>query len=344
MQTSIDLTTSPLLILTRRDPLCIYYSILLTSLRLRRGLITHVSFIDHIFNTIIEDLSQHYDSILLLDLCMDFSSRRINSFKDVKKLVIDLESINKICKLCSDDIKLRVLCDICKVMYIIERPEYVLENVKVESLKHVGLPPFPGINYLDISMSIRLSLTPYIPDISGSEKVNIDFNRDFDSITRTIIEHVLKYKLSGMLIDSIIYGTYLVREYLPVQDLLLYLESVLWKDEYVNMLDLVNKDKILLDRNVLNMCFEYVRKVSSTIQDIVKGNHMTYEVDSMILLFRISKILRFYKKWKDIKIMHKPERGVKCIASGTLEKSEFRDRDFSIYEKDGIYVICYEEK
>ncbi len=341
MSTSIDLTSSPLLILTRRDPICIFYSIALTYLRLRRRLITHVSFVDSIFNTVVEDFTQHYDTVLLLDICTEFNTRMLNNFKNVRKLLINEESISQLLELSTGDAKIRNLVEICKILYIYEKPEIYQDEIKVETLDHLNIPPLPGVTYLDFEKSIKLCIIPYIPDITGSDSVDIDLSKNIEDIIRHISEKIIRNKFSGVMLDSWLCGTYLLKNGSPIQDILLFLESSLRYEYYINMVDILNQSKLLDNDRVFNTCFKYVKEISNIVQEVLKNNTLTFEVDNSVLFYRLMKILRFYRKWKDVKIIFKPRRDVKCVASGSLDMS--KSREYSIYEKDGVYIFCYEE-
>ncbi len=339
---NIDVTSPRLLILTRRDPTCIFFSLFITTLRLVRGKVTHVSLVDYLFEPIVEDLLQHYDNVLLLDIADEFNLNVI-SRKNVSTLNIDLKTLLDSRDLTKDsEDTSKLLLDISTVMYLIDHPEHVLDNIdlNISTLEKIEKPPLPGSTYLDINRSIILSIMPYIPEITGSDNVSLN-SHDFENILRTIGEKVLKNRFLGTILDTLLYPSYRVRDGALVQDVMLILEAHLWKDEYINVIEIVKNDKALSDKKILDICLSYVKDLSNSVQRVLKSKDYAIDVNSMVMFYRLCKILRFHRKWKEIKIVCKPRRGVTCSASGT--KPDFNAKEFSLYSKDGVYVICYEE-
>ncbi|NPA70411.1 MAG: hypothetical protein GXO26_06330 [Crenarchaeota archaeon] len=339
---NIDVASPRLLILTRRDPTCIFFSLFITTLRLTRGKVTHVSLIDYLFEPIVEDLLQHYDNVLLLDIANEFNINTI-SRKNVSALNIDLKTLLDSKDLVKEsEQNSKILLEISTVMYLIEHPENVLDNVdsSITILEKIDKPPLPGCTYLDIIKSIVLSVMPYIPEVTGSDNISLD-SHDFENILRIVSEKVLKNRFLGTMLDTLLYPSYKVRDGALVQDIMLILESHLWRDEYINIMDIVRYDKALSDRKILERCLSYVKDLSNNVQKVLKSKDYAIDVNNMVMFYRLCKILRFHRKWKEIKIMCRPRRGVICSASGV--KPEINVKEYSLYSKDGVYVICYEE-
>ncbi len=340
---NIDVTSPRLLILTRRDPTCIFFSLFIINLRLLRGRTTHVSLVDYLFEPIIEDLLQHYDNVLMLDICNDYNINTI-SRKNVSKLSIDLkvldESRDLIRSTHSEDV-LKLLLDISTILYLLDHPEHVLDTtyITIDKLEKIERPCLPGITYLEFNTSMRLSIVPYIPEITGSER-DIEVT-DVESLLRMIGEKVLKNRFSGVLIDSILYPSYKVPDGALVQDIMLVLESHFWKDEYINIANVVRTSRPLSDRRIFLYCFEYVKNISNLVQQVIRSRDYATDVDNMVTLYRLCKILRFHKRWRDMKIICKPRRGVTCSASGS--SIEINAREYMTYNKDNIHIVCYEE-
>ncbi|NPA23514.1 MAG: hypothetical protein GXO23_04380 [Crenarchaeota archaeon] len=339
---NIDVTSPRLLVLTRRDPTCIFFSLFITSLRLSRGKLTHVSVVDYLFEPIIEDLLQHYDNVLMLDICDEFNIANM-SRKAVSKMSIDLKVLVDSRELIkSGGQNVETFLDISTVLYLLEHPEHVLDvgYLTIESLEKIDRPCLPGSTYLNVNDSIRLSLAPYIPEITGSENIKIDAT-DVESLLKLMGEKLLKNRFSGILLDTLLYSSYSVRGGALVQDLMLILESHFWKDEYINIIDTAKLENPLLDKRLYNTCLEYVKNISNIIQKILKSRDYATDVDNMVSFYRLCKILRFHRKWREMKITCRPRRGVICSASGS--NIEVSSREYSLLSKDGIHVVCYEE-
>ncbi|NPA99945.1 MAG: hypothetical protein GXO10_01075 [Crenarchaeota archaeon] len=339
---NIDVASPRLLVLTRRDPICIFFSLFITVLRQLRGKVTHVSFVDYLFEPIVEDLLQHYDNVLLLDIADEFNLSTMLR-KNISSINIDLKNLTDSKDLISErELESRLLLEIATVIYLMEHPEHVLDvsNLEIDVLEKLEKPPLPGSTYLEISRSLILSITPYIPEITGSDNVSIDSN-DFENILRIISEKVLKTRFHGIMIDTLLYPSYRVRDGALVQDIALVVESHFWKDEYINIIDVVKNSNVLSDKSMFYTCLSYVKDLNNNIQKILRSRDYAIDVENMVMFYRLCKILRFHRKWKEMKIVCRPRRGVICSASGT--RPEINAKEYSLYSRDGIYVICYEE-
>ncbi len=354
LREDVLLEEKPLLIVTRRDPICTFLGLALLTYRARRGLYTHIAHVDTLLSPSVQDLAYHYDNIVSLDLAETVEGdikHRISKHNIVLEIVSE-RTFQKIYNLVEKDSEARTFLEIAAAMYYIE---YGNAPVKISTLENVDLPPLPGVTYRSLSESLAFSLWPYVPQMSGDldrasrelSRVSIDPERNLkeldasqaDKLILLIVELYDKNRCLLKELDKLTLKTYLAFNELPVQDIYLVAESSYVLDSIgaFKLRDILKGVKLLQLKTIRDSSIRYINTVKSVVDNVMRGERVI--LDSLTLAIRVYRVLRTYRK-RGVNVKVRIHESVICYVSDQRDLIEKCSSKTLLRLPDNIVIEC----
>ncbi len=351
----VYLDEEPLLIITRRDPICTFLSLALLLYRAKRKLYTHIAYVDSLLSPSVQDLLQHYDNVLSLDLADNIegeAKHRLTKYNIVIEVLRE-NTFHKMQRLVEEDETALTMLEVAAVMYNLEYKQST--NLKISRLSPENLPPLPGVTYRPIIESLTLSLWPYIPDITGNPektekvllKVGIDPGKSFKEIEISQIDKLLfsivelydsnKCLLSEL--DKFTLNTYIFARSTPVQDIYLLYEAAyaLNDSTLIKSRDIFKGVKILQLKSIRDKLFKYAELLRQALERSLKDGKYTFQ--SLTLALRVYRMLKVHKK-RNVTIRVKIHENIMCCISDHLNCIEKYSSRTILRMPDNTVIEC----
>ena len=349
------LDKEPLLIVTRRDPVCTFLSLALLIYRAKRGLYTHITHVDSLLSPLVQDLLQHYEKVLSLDLAAKVEGEikhKLTKYSIVLETLGD-DIFRKVRNIVERDTTALTMIEIAAIMYSLEygcKP-----SIEITQLRTVNLPPLPGITYRPLAECLTFSLWPFIPQITGNvektqellSKIGLDPNKRFyelepsqiDKLLTLIIELYDTDKCSLRELDKLAMPTYITQQSVPVQDLYLTFEAAyaLNDIEIIKLREVIRGVKLLQLKSVRDKIVKYLNIVRQSINSALRDEKLT--LPSISLALRVFRILKVLKK-RNVTIRVRVHENVICYVSTQEESTTGYSSKTVLRLPDEVIIQC----
>ncbi|GEM_PF-6377064 len=330
----------PLLIVTLREPLSYLTGLAILLERARNSKLTHLASVDTILSPIVDDLTQHYDNILIVNALEEADKRTLEKFhkKNIHKLIIrEISDIREIeHSLMSDTAKLFCELSVCLLYY-----EYDVKEYSFRYLRQTEHPPLPGIAYLSLDLSLKNMVIPaplLLKDLAiPSKSLREITQEEFLSILINIAKKIYENKQALAVLDVLCKRDYVTPMGTSVVDYLTVLETMFGLEVYIaSPLDLVTRSQILASSQARNFVEKYADKIRELLTE---GG----EIDNITMFYRLC-IYRVAARQKLENLNLRTRDGIICMPfAENVDLSSFKTYDVQRV-RPNLKVVCYEAR